>query len=444
YVQKRMIDQFLMEWKSSKGHKPLIIKGARQVGKTTSIENFGKTYESFIKIDFLKEPKYKNIFNYGYDPNAIKKELSKINPNIQFIEGNTLLFFDEIQEYPDAITSLKFFAMDGRFDVICAGTLLFNHYSDIRSIPVGYKEDYHLKPMDFEEFLWALGYKEEMIESLYENLIQLKPYASVVFEVMTKVFEDYIYCGGMPAMVSAFIEDKDFIRVFKKQRQLYLDYEKDIRDTVKGVNPKKVLNFYRNITFQLAKENHKYQITKLGKGIRNCHYEGVVEWLQDAGMINVAYLNEPSLPLKGLEDIGNYRVYYLDHSLLMATLDEESKEYIATTKDFSIYNGAIYESIISQELLIQGYDLYFYRNSDSTCEVDFLVRAKNSLVAIEVKTKKGRMISLKRLLENNQEIKYGIKLSANNIGVKDNIITMPYFMAFMLRRFLKETTFIDY
>ena len=207
---KRKIDSFLEDWKNNPNKKPLIVSGARQIGKTTSIGEFGKTYESYIEINFFLEPKYKAIFNSGYEVNEIIKELSLLNPNFKIIPNNTLILFDEIQSYPDAITSLKSFALDKRFDIICSGSLLGVHYKHITSVPVGFKEEYIMKAMDFEEFLWANGYRNEHIEELFCSMKKLKPLSENIMNTFSKLFEDYLFCGGYPEAVNIFVKEKNF------------------------------------------------------------------------------------------------------------------------------------------------------------------------------------------------------------------------------------------
>lgn len=277
YMLKRKIDSYLKDWKQRE-HKPLIIKGARQIGKTTSIRQFGKSYPSFIEINFMENPEYKSVFQHGYDPNRIIKELSLLNPEFEFIPYQTLILLDEIQEYPDATTSLKFFKEDGKYDVICSGSMLGIHYKKVSSISVGYKEDVQMYSMDFEEFLWANGYNEENIEFIYSFLKELKLLPDSIFQKLSDLFQDYIFCGGMPEIVDTFIKEKTFSNIFSKQSQLHSDYENDITKYVEGLDWAKVLNVYRHITSQLSKENHKFQISKLGHGAGSREYTGCQEW----------------------------------------------------------------------------------------------------------------------------------------------------------------------
>lgn len=442
---KRKIDLFLNEWLNNKNRLPLIVKGARQIGKTTSIMEFAnKNYESVVNINFINNKEYKNAFESN-DVNNIISYLSILNPNFKFIPHKTLIFIDEVQEYPNACSSLKFFKLDGRYDVICSGSLLGIHYNRIHSISVGFKEDYTMHSLDFEEFLWAKGYDENQINFIFSFLKDLKPLPEAIFEKLNVLFKQYIYCGGMPRIVDEYVQSNVFNEVFALQKQLYIDYEEDITKYVEGLDVSKVKNIYKHITPQLAKDNHKFQITKLGHGARSKEYKGCEEWLRDAGVINIAYnLQSFDLPLKGNEIDNYFRIYYSDTSLLLSSIDEESKKDFIINGNYQIYNGALFENIVAEALTKQGYeDIFFYKNDSATIELDFVIRVKNEIIPIEVKAKKGRAKSLRTLLDENI-VNYGIKLSNNNIGFDGKIFTIPSFLTFLLKRFFNETDYIKW
>lgn len=443
---KRKVDQFLKNWKNNKNRKPLIISGARQIGKTTSIREFGKTYESFIEINFVTMPQYKTIFKNGYEVHQIIKEISLLNPNFRFIPGDTLIFFDEIQEHPDAATSLKPFALDGKFDVICSGSILGIHYKKISSIPVGFKEDYTMYSLDFEEYLWANGYREEQINDIYSFMKKLQPLPDSYVVKLKELFRDYIFVGGMPEAVNLFMEIGTFTEPFRVQSRIYKDYEDDITRYVEGLDTAKVKNIYRHISSQLAKDNHKFQISKLGHGARLREYSGTEEWLKDAGIIHIAYnLDELQTPFSSYEKKDYFRIYYADHSLFIANLDEESKEDLICNGNYEIYNGALYESLVSEALIKCGYQLYFYKNEDATIELDFVIRVKNEVVPIEVKRSRGRSKSLNSIIEDKKNsVNFGIKFTNGNIGFVDHKFTFPYYLSFLLKKFFKETDYIQW
>lgn len=438
---KRKITDFLINWKNEKNRMPLIVKGARQVGKTKAIEDFAnKNYENIVEINFALQPKYKDIFNDGYEVDAIIRNISLKNPDYNFVPNKTLIFFDEIQDCINCATSLKAFKIDGRYDVICSGSLMGINYHEIESNSVGYKEDYEMYSLDFEEFLWAKGYKENQIEDLYNNMKNLEPLSDLTMEVMDTNFKEYMILGGMPNVVATFIENKNFSGTLKLQKQLILDYEEDITKYAHGLEKTKILNVYRKIPVFLGKDNKKFLISKVSHGAKNREYVGVVDWLNYAAIINVCYcLNDISLPLKGNYNPDNYKIYFRDTGLLIGSLEDEAQEDLRLNKNFNTYKGAIYENMIGDMLVKEGYSLYFYKNEKGTMEIDFFVRSKSSLIPIEVKASDGRSKSLKTIINgDNEDIKYGIKLCNKNIGYKDKIYTFPYFLTFLLKRFLKE------
>lgn len=441
---KRKIDKYLEEWKASVDKKPLIVKGARQVGKTASIRYFGeKYYNNIVEINFALQPKYKQIFADGYEVDSIIKNITLLNPTLVFVPHETLLFFDELQEYPDCATSLKSFKQDGRYDVICSGSLMGLYYQQIESNSVGYKTDYEMYSLDFEEFLWAKGYDEHFINDLYQHMLELKPLSNMQMDVLGGLFSDYMILGGMPEVVNRYIESGQFSGLLQLQRQLLQDYEEDITKYASGFDKAKVLAVYRHITTFLAAENKRFQVTKIARGARNREYIGAVEWLANAGIINICYcLQTPSLPLKGNYDAKLYKVYYRDTGLLIASLDEEAQEDLRVNRNFGTYKGAIFENIVADMLAKQGYDLYYYRSESPSLEMDFFVRDAQSLIPVEVKAKDNATASLNRLISSDKEkyddIQYGIKLCNKNIGFNGKFYTFPYFLTFLLRRFLKR------
>ena len=407
---KRKIDYYLISWKNNPNKKPLIVKGARQIGKTESIRNFAKNnYKSIVEINFALQKQYKNIFDDGFEVNSIIKNISLIDPNLEFIDGKTLIFFDELQDCINCATSLKSFNEDGRYDVICSGSLMGINYNEIESNSVGNKEDYEMYSMDFEEFLWAKGYKEEQIEELYNNMKTLKPFSDIELKVMFDNFREYMIIGGMPAIVNLFVNNDNYSGTLKMQKQILQDYEEDITKYAGGLDHAKILNVYRKIPVFLGNENKKFQISKIENGARKREYVGTVDWLNDAGIINVCYcMEQPELPLGGNYNPDNYRIYFRDTGLLIGSLDEEAQEDLRDNKNFNTYKGAIYENIIGDMLVKQGYKLYFYKNSKGTIEMDFFIRDKNSLIPVEVKANDGATISLNNLIDSKKfkDIKY--------------------------------------
>lgn len=439
-VLKRKIDKFLADWKQ-RLHKPLIVKGARQIGKTFSIELFAKEhYTNVININFIFQPTYRDIFRDGYEVENIIKNISFINPSLEFIPGETLIFFDEIQVCPACATSLKPFCIDGRFDVICSGSLMGINYHEIESNSVGYKEDYEMYSLDFEEFLWAKGYTESAIDSLRKSLRETIPLSPVVFNTLSEIFKDYMIVGGMPAVVYSFISNGNFSGTLDIQKQLLLDYQEDITKYATGMDKGKVLNVYDHISIFLARENKKFQISKVARHARNRDYIGVVDWLRNAGIVNVCYcLDRPELPLKGNYNPDMFKLYYQDTGLLVASLDTEAQLDLRTNRNFSTYKGALYENVVADMLVKSGYGLYYYRNEKSTVEMDFMIRSSKSLIPVEVKANDSASRSLDKLTDGRiEDIKFGIKLCHKNIGFNGQFYTFPYFLTFALRDFLAD------
>ena len=440
---KRKIDDYLINWKSDKNKKPLIVKGARQIGKTDAIENFAKNnYKNIVEINFVLQKQYKSIFDNGFEVDTIIRNISLINPDFAFIPGDTLIFFDEIQDCINTATSLKSFNQDKRYDVICSGSLMGINYKEIESNSVGNKIDYEMYSMDFEEFLWAKGYKQEQIEDMYSYMVKGEPLPKIMYDVMMECFYEYIVIGGMPEIVKKFILSKNFSGILDMQKQIIADYKEDITKYATGLDQTRILNVYNKIPVFLGNENKKFQISKIETGARNREYIGTVDWLNNAGIINVCYCMQlPELPLGGNYNPDNYRVYFRDTGLLIGSLDEESQEDLRNNKNFNTYKGAIYENIVGDMLVKEGYKLYFYKNEKGTIEMDFFIRDKDSLIPVEVKANDNATASLNNLINNDRykDIKYGIKLCNKNIGFNGKFYTFPYFMTFLLKRYIKET-----
>lgn len=441
---RRKIDGFLEEWRRDPERLPLIVKGARQVGKTASVRQFGKThYPNFVEINFLLQKQYRDIFDSGFEVDAILRNITLHDPGLEFVPHETLIFFDELQACPNCATGLKSFRQDGRYDVICSGSLMGINYREIESNSVGYKQDYEMYSLDFEEYLWAKGYRAEQVEELYSYMADVRPLSETQLAVMMENFREYMVLGGMPAVVSSFVAKKNYSGTLAMQRQILLDYEEDITKYAGGLDHGKILNVYRRIPVFLGKENKKFQISKVAHGARSREYVGVLDWLNDAGIVNLCYcMAQPELPLKGNYDPDHYKVYFRDTGLLIGALDEEAQEDLRSNRNFNAYKGAIYENMVGDMLVKQGYPLYFYKNEKGTMEIDFFVRDKDSLIPVEVKAMDGATVSLNKMIESEKfpDVRYGIKLGNKNIGWNGKFYTFPYFLPFLLKRFLRERT----
>lgn len=441
---KRKLDDFLLEWKKSADRKPLIVKGARQIGKTESIKHFAANYENFVNINFVLEKKYKTICEDGYTVQDVIRNISRIDSEKKFVPGKTLILFDEIQDYPEIATSLKSFCIDRQFDVICSGSMLGLNYKRIESNSVGYKSEFQMQSMDFEEFLWAMGYGSDVVGDLLSHMRSVTPFNQTDMNVFGGLFMDYCLLGGMPEVVRSFVEKGTFEGTLALQRALIADYKEDIKKYVEGIDKTRVLNVFNSIPVQLAKENKKFQISKVASGAKFKDYWGCIEWLCDAGMVNVCHcLHTPELPLRGNFEETKYKIYFKDTGLLVANLDDESQEDLRANRNMNVYKGALYENIVAEILSKQGYELFYYKKENSTLEQDFFVRTKKTLVPVEVKAKAGTAKSLSTLVKSDAypDITTGVKFSAGNVGFQNNIYTFPYFCAFLLKRYLSGVDF---
>ena len=438
----RKFDRFLSDWKTDKSHNPLLVKGARQVGKTESIRHFARhNYESFVEINFVDTPEFKSIVCNGYKPDAIIRQISLINPSLRFIPHRTLIFFDEIQEFPDIATSFKFFKQDGHYDVIASGSLLGIHYKRISSVSVGYKSDYMLKSLDFEEFMRVRGYGDSFFDDVYSHIKSLKPFNDLEHSVLSKRFLDFCVLGGMPRVVSEFIARGTFEKSLELQREIMNDYRDDVRKYADGMDQTRILNVFDHIAPQLAKENKKFQISKVANGARMKDYRGCIEWLNDAGVVNVCHaMTFPELPLKGHYDESRFKLYMADTGLLVAQLEDDAQKDLRANGNLGVYGGGLYENIVGEALSKLGRELVYFKREDSMLEMDFFVRRHDDLVPVEVKAKSGRAQSLKTLLKNERykDIRWGIKLHGGNVGWSNGILTLPYYVTFLLDRYLSE------
>lgn len=439
---KRKIDEFLLNWKEDTLHKPLIIKGARQIGKTESILHFaGGAYSNVVYINFVLDKRFRAIVSDGYDVETVIKNISLADPNLKFVPGETVIIFDEIQEYPDVATCLKAFNIDRRFDVICSGSMLGINYKKIHSNSVGNKTDYEMYSMDFEEFLWAKGYTQAHIDDILRHMTEVKPFNETELSVYKALFLDYCVLGGMPDVIKRYIETGTFSGSTAVQEQIRIDYEEDVRKYAEGLDQTKIISVYRSVPSQLAKENKKFQFNKINKNARSREYTGCIEWLIDAGVIiECQCLGYPELPLKGNVEEGKFKLYYPDTGLLISALDEEAQEDLRVNKNLGVYKGALYENFVAEAFVKQGLGLFYYKKENSTLEEDFFVRSKKELLPVEVKSNNDRSKSLTALIknENYSDIKNGIKLGDFNIGYTNNIYTFPYFCAFMIKAFIKK------
>lgn len=326
--------------------------------------------------------------------------------------------------------------------MICSGSLLSVSYRQIESNSVGYKSDYAMNSMDFQEYLWALGYDDEIVEDIFVHMQSMESLTSSFNELMYSRFLDYVILGGMPAVVKRFVETGNFSGTLDIQRQIIEDYKEDIVKYTKGLEQARILNVFNHIPVQLGKDNKKFQISKVASGARFKDYWGCIDWLNRAGIISVCYcMASPELPLKGNYGEKKYKIYFKDTGLLIAQLDDEVQYDLRTKRNLGTYKGAIYESIVAEAMAKADMPLLYYKKENSTLEMDFFGKTINNLVQIEVKAEDANAKSLKTMIKSDSypEIEWGgVKLKRGNIGYENNVYTFPHYCSFLLKRFLRS------
>ena len=422
----------LQNWKNSTRRKPLVLQGARQVGKTYIIDKFAReNYKYYTYINFDENPAYKTIFDGDLDVETLTKQISLRVPGAQLEPWETILFLDEIQNCPRARTALKFLAIDGRFDVIASGSMRGIHYKDVPSYPVGYVDYLDMYSMDFEEFLWASGVKESSVGDIREYFEKREPVPEAMHDKMMELFREYIVVGGMPRVISEFVNTHNFAKVLKLQKGILSDQTDDIAKYAEGAEKTKARACFISIPKHLAKDYKKFRYSLVEPKATYRKYGGSLMWLYDAGIINFCYnLSEPALPLEGNARRDIFKVYMRDTGLLVAMLDEGSAEDIIDG-NLGIYKGAIYENIIADIFAKKGKKLYYYEK-DSKLEIDFFIRYQKMATAVEVKSaEKATSKSMTSIIQNHG-VKHGIKLSAKNVSGNDTVESLPLYMAMFL------------
>lgn len=429
---RRKIENELLEWKNKKDKMCLVVKGARQVGKTYIIDKFAReNYKNYIYINFDEMPSYKDIFNGDLDPETIIKQITLNIPNVNLVPHETILFLDEIQNCPRARTALKFLSIDKRFDVISSGSLLGINYEEVPSFPVGYVENLEMHSLDFEEFLWANGMSEDGIRYLKEYFEKKEIVPSSTHDKMMNLFKEYIVVGGMPRVVDEFVTTHDFSKVLKIQRDIVDNYLDDIAKYAISSEKAKARECFLSIPKQLAKDYKKFQYTLVDARGSARKFAGSLMWLYDAGIINYCYnLRKPELPLEGNSINNQFKIYMNDTGLLVSMLEEGTQKDIIDG-NLGIYKGAIYENIIADIFSKSGKKLYYFEHN-SKLEIDFFIRYHKEATAIEVKSANNtKAKSMKSVIEN-WNVKHGIKLSTKNVGGTNQVDSYPLYMAMFL------------
>lgn len=441
---KRKIYGRLLEWKAQRRRenikKCLLVKGARQVGKSFIIKEFGKNeYDSFIYIDFFSQPDMKYIFAGDLTPEEILKRMSANIRDFRLVPGSTLIFLDEIQRCGNARTAIKFLAEDMRFDVIASGSLMGLTYGEDddeatevpASIPVGYETQMTMYSLDLEEFLWAYGYDEKAVSVLRSYYETGETIPEVIHNKYEALFREFMVVGGMPEVVADFAEHKDFSRADRIQNDIIATYRDDISKHAKGREKQLVRMCYDAVPKQLAKELKKFQYSTVEKGQTRRKYGGSVQWLRDSEIVNACYnIREPYLPLMANANEEQFKLYLNDTGLLCSIYGFETKKAILNDTITGNARGGIYENIISECLIKQGYTLYYFR-PDSEHEIEFLIEKNGEVIPVEVKAGNNPTVSLNNFIDKF-EPSVAYKLIGGRNGRVGAKMTIPhYFVMFI-------------
>lgn len=434
---KRKIDKILKEWKNDRRQECLLVNGARQVGKTFSIRQFAREcYESFVEINFIENPVFISAFDYALDSESFLQQLRLRLPDFRLVEGNTMIFLDEIQECPKARTALKFLAQDQRFDVVASGSLITLMSQDVPSLPVGYEREVVMYPLSFEEFLWAKGFSAQTSSDLRAAITRPSILSTGVVSLYTSLLNEFMMTGGMPAAVSAYVNEAatyDEVKTIQNNilRLNFLDIEKYSA----GLDRERIRLALEGIINQSGDGKKSFSYAKIEKGrSRARDYRPAVEWLKNAHLVySSASVSRAGIPLSMYTEPGTERLYFYDIGLFFALVSGDStllRNRILSNEWEGFAKGRFYEALAADLLHKNGHSLY-YLDIPQKMEIDFIIESESAIVPIEVKSRNNKALSLSRLLASS-DIPLGIKLTESSCGLADRILTLPLFMAAFL------------
>lgn len=443
---KRKIMDELLAWKNDTGKKKaLVIKGLRQIGKTYIVRAFAEeNYKNVVYINFKDNDSIKTVFEGDFVVNRMTVDISALMPGVHFVPNETIIIFDEVQECANARASIKAFMTDGRYDIICTGSLLgikgYNHKKG-KGIPTGSEHIIYMKPMDFEEFLWAKGIDESIIDQLKFCFDKRIPVSDAIHKAMLRYYKEYICVGGLPYVVDRFISTNDMNVVYREQKDILDEYKDDFgkhldeneRETVDLTLLARINRVFDSIPAQLAKENKKFTYSMLEKKGRGENYQAAIQWLYDAGIINICYnLSNTTIPFEGNKIENIFKIYMQDSGLFIAMLEPGIAGKILTG-ELGMYKGAVFENIIADSFSKKDNKLYYY-HKESGLEIDFITLYEGEPAIIEVKAVEGNAKSAKTVLKNKEKynVNLCIKLSEKNVGFENSILTIPYYMSFLI------------
>ena len=434
---KRKIEKTLLNWLNTENRNPLILKGCRQCGKTFSVLRFAQQhYKHVVYLNFFENPDYRTIFEGSLKVDDVVLMMSAfVGANVRFIPHETVIVLDEIQECPRARAALKFFKLDGRFDVLATGSLLgiSGYRSEDYSVPVGYETIIDMFPLDFEEFLWANGIEDSLIALLKQCLEEERPVPEALHQRMRDLLLQYIVVGGMPYIVAQFIKEKNVAFVREEQKLLIRSFEDDMVKYAQGADKSRIRECFESIPKQLARDNKKFQFSLIKKTARSNQYVGSLQLLEDTGLIRRCYnLTLPELPLEGNACQDKFKVYMADTGLFVGMLEDGTERDILQGDLFG-YKGAIFENLVADFFIKMKRPLYYFQK-DTGLEVDFVMRYKGAAVLLEVKATSGNTKSTRTILKHPEKyhVHSAIKLGDYNVGRREQLLRLPLYMGFLL------------
>ncbi len=435
-LRRKMYDR-LVAWKNTPGHKPLLVKGCRQCGKTFSVLDFAhQNYEHVVYLNFFENREYRSIFAGPLDVDHLVMMMSALlGPQAAFVPGKTAIVLDEIQECPEARTALKFFHLDGRFDVIGTGSLLGvrGYGREPLSIPVGYENVVDMFPLDFEEFLWAVGISESVIALLRKCLDDETPVPEALHGRLRQLLLQYAVVGGMPEAVQLFADSRNMAAVLALQRDIVRSYGDDMVKYAEKKDKSRIAECFQSIPRQLSKENKKFQYSLVRKGATSSQFAGSLQWIEGAGIISRCFnLSLPELPLDGNAVPDVFKVYMKDTGLFVSMLEDGTQFDILEGRLYG-YKGAIFENLAADFFVKMGRKLFYFRK-DSGLEVDFVIRWRGQCALVEVKAVTGNAKSLRTILNHPEKyhVKQALKLGDYNVARSGALLTLPFYMGFLL------------
>ena len=429
----RKITTFLEQWKESEHRKPLILQGARQVGKTYSVLKFGRThYDNVVYFNFETNPKLNETFDENISPDYLIPILSHIAGQT-IVKERTLIVFDEVQLCERALTSLKYFCEDAPdYHIIVAGSLLGVAVNRAKfSFPVGKVDMKTLYPMDMEEFMLALG-EDNLVSQIKESFVSDKPLPSALHDAAMQLYRQYLVVGAMPECVMQYAETKDYILVRHMQDTILASYLNDMSKYNNLNEIKKTRLTYDNITVQLSKKNTRFQYKLIKKGGRASEFENDIEWLCLSGIVSQVYrVEQIKKPLENYRDIDAFKIYVSDMGLLCAKKDVAANDILYMVDELNDFKGGMTENYVNVQLSINGYNTYYWQ-SERGAEIDFIIQREGRLIPIEVKSADNTRAKSLKVYMDTFKPEYAIKLSSKNFGYEDNKKIVPLYAAFCI------------